>query len=441
MESRQTLRREAKIAACASRFFALVIFLFLSCTSSVRGQTVRGASSSSAAPSTEISQVRDGLTFEQIYELAARSNLQINAVRRRRAVAASGIIIAGQRPNPDFISAYTRSAPRLNVSVSQPIELGGKRARRLDVARGEVRLAELDEATALRTLRRDVRVAYFNLALARDAFGLGRQAVAQAQRLVEIAQARFEAGDIAQFEVLQAQLAAARATNDQSRLENAERVARAGINQLLNRAPDAPLDLQESLFIKPSAPVAVSELIARSLTQNVELQVAEQQLLNEQGRLRLARATRIPDLVLEPGIESFDPSLPNNYAFKMQVTVPLLIFNRRRGDITRSSALIEQLIAERDAARQRIASEIGQAMLRLDAARQQVGFYETKLLPDAERVRALTEEAYRAGQTGILPVVDAQRSTREVRQGYLQALFDYQSALAEVEGTAGVTLR
>jgi cobalt-zinc-cadmium efflux system outer membrane protein len=125
----------------------------------------------------------------------------------------------------------------------------------------------------------------------------------------------------------------------------------------------------------------------------------------------------------------------------MQVTVPLPIFNRSRGEIARSNALIEQLTAERDAARQRIASEIGQDTLRLESARQQVDFYETKLLPDADRVRDMAEESYRAGQTGILPVIDAQRSAREVRQGYLQSLFDYQAALADLEAAAGMNLR
>ncbi len=419
---------------CAAGAVLSVMLLAHTCVCALTAQ-VPVASPPVPQPTTS-----DGLTFEQVFAQAARDNLGVNAVRRRRAVAAAGVLIAGQRPNPEFITGYTRSEPRLNYSVSQPVELGGKRARRLEVARGEVGLAELDEAAALRTLRRDVRVAYFNLALARDTLGLNRQAVEQANKLVELAQARFEAGDIAQFEVLQAKLASARAANEQTRAENVARIARAALNQQLNRAPDAPLDLQDSLFITPT-PVRTAGLIGRALAQNVELRTAEQQLATEQSRLRLARAERIPDLLLEPGIESVDPSLPHGYGFKMQVTVPLPIFNRNRGEIARSNALVAQFAAERDATRQRIAAEIGQAALRLDAAREQVNFYEAKLLPDAEQVRELVEEAYRAGQTGLLPVIDAQRSAREVRQGYLQALFDYQSALADLEGAAGVELR
>jgi cobalt-zinc-cadmium efflux system outer membrane protein len=380
----------------------------------------------------------EGLSFEQLYEIAARDNLQITAVRRRRAVAEASVQIAGQRPNPDFISAYTRSEPRMNYSVSQLVELGGKRGRRIDIARNELRLTELDLDAALRTLRHDLRAAYFNLTLARNNYDLGQQALTQAKDLANIARERFEAGDIAQFEVLQANLGVDRATNDLDRQSNTERVARATLNQLLNRAPDAPLDLHDSLFSR-LGPVATQDLIARSLSQNVELRTTEQQIATEQSRLRLARAQRVPDLTLEPGLETFD-SAHSNPGFKMQVTVPLPIFNRGGAEIKKSSAMLSQLQAERDAARQRIASEIARASLNVEAARKQVEFYETKLLPDAERVRQLANEAYRIGQTSLLSVIDATRNAREVRQAYLQALFDYQTAVADLEQATGVKM-
>jgi cobalt-zinc-cadmium efflux system outer membrane protein len=380
----------------------------------------------------------DGLSFEQLYEIAARDNLQINAVRRRRAVAEADIRIAGQRPNPDFISAYTRAEPRWQPSLSQLVELGGKRGRRIDVARNQLLLTDLDLEAALRALRHDLRAAYFNLSLARNNYDLGQQAVTQAKELADIARERFDAGDIAQFEVLQANLGVDRARNDADRLGNSERIARATMNQLLNRAPDAPLDLRDSLFSRVG-PVPTQDLIARSLSQNVELRTAEQQIATEQSRLRLARAQRVPDLTLEPGLETFD-SAHSHPGFKMQVSVPLPIFNRGRADIDKSSATVAQLQAERDAARQRIAAEIARASLNVESARKQVEFYEAKLLPDAERIRELANEAYRIGQTSLLSVIDATRNAREVRQAYLQALFDYQTAVADLEQAAGVKM-
>jgi cobalt-zinc-cadmium efflux system outer membrane protein len=362
--------------------------------------------------------------------------LLVNAVRRRRAVAEAEVIIAGERPNPDFITAYTRSEPKLNYSVSQLVELGGKRGRRIDVARNELRLTELELDAALRTLRHDVRAAYFGVLLARDDLDLGRDVLAQARQLAEIAQARYDAGDIAQFEVLQVNLGVARVTNEVARLENVELVARSTLNQLLNRAPDAPLDLRDTLSLK-IATISTPDLIDQAFSQNVELKTAEQQIATEQSRLRLARAQRVPDVTLEPGVEALDSAFTHP-GFKMQVSLPLPIFNRQRGEIEKSSAMLDQLRAERDAARQRISAEIGRSALNLNSARRQVEFYETKLLPDAERVRQLAVESYQAGQTGILSVIDATRNARDVRQAYLQALFDYQTAVADLEQAAGV---
>src|SRR5262249_54427322 len=203
-----------------------------------------------------------------------------------------------------------------------------------------------------------------------------------------------------------------------------------------NRAPEAPIDLRDTLSYKvPTAPTP--ELIRQALTQNVDLKTAEQQITAEQSRLRLARAQRVPDVTLEPGIEAEDDMFTHP-GFKMQVTVPLPLFNRQKGEIQKSNATIDQLMAERDATRQRVSAEIGRAALNLESARKQVEFYETKLLPDAERVRQLAVESYRAGQIGILSVIDATRNARDVRQDYLQALFDYQSAVADLEQAAGV---
>src|SRR5882672_2063999 len=264
----------------------------------------------------------NGLAFEEIYDMAEHNNLQIAAVRRRRSVAEAAILIAGERPNPNFITAYTRSEPRVQPSVSQLIEMGGKRGRRIDVARNELRLTELDLDAALRTLRHDVRAAYFNLGLARNTLVLGQQAVDQARELADIARTRFEAGDIAQFEVLQANLAVDRPTNDLARLENSERIARAIMNQLLNRATDAPLDLRDSLFVRPGS-ISTPELIGRALQSNVDLRTADQQIATEQSRLKLARAQRVPDLTVEPGLEIVDSAFPGRPGFKMSVTVPL----------------------------------------------------------------------------------------------------------------------
>jgi hypothetical protein len=52
-------------------------------------------------------------------------------------------------------------------------------------------------------------------------------------------------------------------------------------------------------------------------------------------------------------------------------------------------------------------------------------------LPAAASVRARAVRAYQAGETGILPVLDALRGEREVTLGAIQDELAFQAALAE----------
>ena len=55
------------------------------------------------------------------------------------------------------------------------------------------------------------------------------------------------------------------------------------------------------------------------------------------------------------------------------------------------------------------------------ASRQtQVELYKQKLLPATRRLESMAEESYRAGKSGILTVMDAQRNAQTIELEYLQ---------------------
>jgi len=54
-------------------------------------------------------------------------------------------------------------------------------------------------------------------------------------------------------------------------------------------------------------------------------------------------------------------------------------------------------------------------------------------LKEAETVLKVAEAAYRLGERGIIDYLDAQRSYRSVRNDYLNARFDRQAALIDLD--------
>ena len=173
------------------------------------------------------------LTLQSALDLAEKQNLDLAAVRRRRAVALAGIQIARQRPNPSLSFEALRDTPHEALLFEQPLELGAKRGRRIEVARQEGILTDVEIGALERQVRRNTREAFYRALLSRAESARLARVVQLAQRLEQIARQRFEAGDVSQLEVIQAGLEVARAQADFQVARQREKVTLSQLNALL----------------------------------------------------------------------------------------------------------------------------------------------------------------------------------------------------------------
>ena len=95
-------------------------------------------------------QAGGALTLGAALQKAERQNLDLVAARARQAIAQAGIRIAGERPNPTLTFGALRDSPHEFVTVDQPLEIGPKRGRRIELARQESVLTDVE----IRTLER-----------------------------------------------------------------------------------------------------------------------------------------------------------------------------------------------------------------------------------------------------------------------------------------------
>ena len=69
---------------------------------------------------------------------------------------------------------------------------------------------------------------------------------------------------------------------------------------------------------------------------------------------------------------------------------------------------------------------------------EQVNHYEDRLLRQAREVMDGKIYSYNRGEVSLLEVLDAQRTYDEVQAQYIETLFNYSSALVELERSAGI---
>jgi len=378
------------------------------------------------------------ITLQQALELAARQNLDLVAARERRAFAVAGIRAARQIPNPTADLEFARDTPHEVLLFTQPVELGGKRAHRIDVARQEQTLTDVEIATTERQVRRSVREAYFSVAGMAAETARRARVLQLAQRLNEIAQQRFQAGDVAQLEVNQAQLGVARAEVDVRVARQQETVSRERLSALLNEPPDTGWKPLTPLEDAPPAP-PLADLVGRAYQSNAELKHLSQELRVEQAREGLLRAERVPDLGVIVGA-GFNALPDFRVGHHEGFTMNLPIFTRNQGELQQSSAQQRFLELQSAALRRTVAGDVQAAYYEWDARRAEVELYGKTLRPAAERVEQQAEESYRAGKVNLLTVLDAQRSVQEIEKSYLDSLGALQAAFAALEEITGTGL-
>jgi outer membrane protein, heavy metal efflux system len=119
--------------------------------------------------------------------------------------------------------------------------------------------------------------------------------------------------------------------------------------------------------------------------------------------------------------------------YRAGINIPLPFWNKREGPIAEATAQIRQARALAESSELQLLAALGSAYERYELATTQLELFQKGLLQEAEAGLRAAETAYRLGERGILEVLDAQRVLRTVRLDLLNAQFDREAALIDLE--------
>jgi outer membrane protein, heavy metal efflux system len=376
------------------------------------------------------------LTLEAAFARALAANPTLVAARLTRDVAIAGVALARERPNPEARVEFERETPTRAYGVGMPIELGGKRGRRIAVSEAVVQTSEAQRARTIVEIRAEVRRAYFEGVIATARLALFEELLSLAGRGRDAAEERFNAGSAPRLEVLQARLALAQAENETTAARATVTGARVRLNALLGFPLDAAVTLSTPLA---PASVPVDVAIARAQNSNAELAVLARRLAEQSARVAFARAMQVPDLAPEGTItRGAEPEFATGWRAAVAVAVP--IFTRHRAGVRVEEATLTQLTAQRAAVAARVIGEVASTAAVVEGQSQLYVRYRDAILPQALEVEHMAEDAYRLGQSGIAALLQALQASRDARLRALQAASDLQNTLVDLERAMGAPL-
>jgi cobalt-zinc-cadmium efflux system outer membrane protein len=367
----------------------------------------------------------DSLTLAAAMARARAARAQGAIAAAQVAEARGALRTAGMIPNPTVSYSHSEATPLNHLLVDQPFDWLLRRGADRSAARAGVARARADSTQTMLDLDHAVRLAYWRTRAALLSQALVEAQAVQADSLSQIAAARFRAGDISLLEQEQAGQEAARARQTVSSAREVAGVAVAGLVRAVGAEspPPPPSDpLDAGLDALPDSTLTLADVPL--------LRAAVADSVAAAAQIRSATKARLPIPSLQAGTEWGDPSEPGALTV-IGFAVPLPLWNRSGGTVAEARARAERLSAVAREARLDVARQVREARIHLQETARRARSARDSLIPAAAALRSRALRAYRAGETGILPVLDAFRAERDVALAGLQDQLAFQEAVAD----------
>jgi cobalt-zinc-cadmium efflux system outer membrane protein len=393
----------------------------------------------------QFSVAADSLELSKALELADGFHPQLQAGTAQVDAARAGITTAHAHPNPEVAFSAGRQTVRVpgNVSgfvttysFSQPLELGALRPTRIEYAERFVDSAEIARAEARLGVLSQVRRTFYEVLRRTGEITLANENLGLVENLRKKIQVRVDVGEAGRLELIRAEseLAMARTQANSARLRLVTEQAR------FRAAVGAPLDAGVTPVgaLDPAVSLpSFDELWKEAMEHHPALALARAEIRRAESRVEYERALLRPQPSVRTDLERY-PDVPN---YRVGIQFPIPFWNKRKGPIAEAVASVRQLSALARARELELRAALEGAYGRYQVANQQLMAFEEGLLKEAQEGLRAAETAYQLGERGILEVLDAQRTLRIVRLDFLNAQYDRQAALIDLDELRAKDLR
>jgi cobalt-zinc-cadmium efflux system outer membrane protein len=361
-------------------------------------------------------------------------------------------ITAFLRPNPEFtLSADgTQIAPHEGIwrptsgtqvqpNFSYLHERDHKRELRLQSAKEGTQIGGSLHEDLERNMLFSLRSAFVQTLEAKAVLDLARADLEYYDKIIEISQARFKDGDLAQVDLDRIELLRVQYESEiESAIVNL-RTQKIQLLQLLDsRTPVDQFDVVGPFdFSSDLGPL--DDLHQAALDARPDLRAAVQSIEQAKTNHKLAVANGSTDPTFGAWY-TYNPSFSNPYAHQtlgLSVNIPLRIFDKNQGEKQRTLIDIDRNQQLTDAARAQVFSDVDSAYEQVRSNIALLIPYKAKYRDQATRVRDTVTYAYQRGGASLMDFLNAQSDYRIVQLAYLQLVGSYLTAASQLNLAVG----
>jgi cobalt-zinc-cadmium efflux system outer membrane protein len=404
-------------------------------------QAPRQPSAASELP--KIKEPPDVLTLQEALALALMKNPALATFSWEVRAKEAQTLQAGLFPNPELsfeAEDFGGSKELQNfheadftLRLSQLIELGGKRSKRMRVAALEGNLEGWNYKTKRIDVLTEVTKAFIDVLSAQEQLSLAEELVSLSGQVLNTVSARVKAGKVSPIEKTKASITL---STSQFKLARAKQELVAARKRLVANWGDTSATFKKvkgDLYTTTSIP-SVEQLI-EYISKNPDIARWATEIQRQQAVVTLEESKKIPDLTLTGGVRH--KNAVDDNVFVAEISIPIPIFNRNQGDTLAAKHRLAKAKEEKRAMSLQVRTTLVDAYKRLSTASTEVNILKEKVLTGAQDTFEKVREGYRQGKFALLDVLDAQRTLFEAKGQYTETLTAYHKAIADIKRLIG----
>lgn len=388
----------------------------------------------------------DALSLQRAVANALAKNPELQTSTYALRAADARTTQAGLGPNPelsvqleDFAGTGRHrdfDAAQVTFALSQVIELGSKRERRVDAARKAQGLLAVEVQARQLDVLAEVARRFIRVAADQQQIALTRRATELAGKTVAEVEKRVKAAKSPEVELHRARIALTRAQVEEEHAEHELLSSRRKLAATWGDTEARFAPVSADLYALPT--LGDFDALQTRLASNPDFtRFASEERLRD-AEVRLAQSRRAPNIQIAAGIRRLQAT--QDEAFVLSLSMPLMMRDRNEGGIAEAEARRNSVSAEKQAAFIRAQAQLFELYQELRHSITEAKSLSGDVLPQMEQVLKGTEYAYQRGRYSYLEWVDAQRDLLDARRSLIEAAANAHRYLAEIERLTGELL-
>jgi len=391
------------------------------------------------------------ITFNQFLAGVRTGNLGYIAEEFNVDISEAALRASKIFPDPEVTVNYSNNEDRtiqmgqsVETGISYPVNLGNKRRAGIDLARSHNEFSHLILEAYFRNLRADAAISYFATLKDQKIHLFQKEIQKQLVALAGADSLRLKTGEATELDALQSSLEARSQLKEVIQSLADTRNSCLNLMILQGKMHSDTLDSPSDDFPVRKRNFDLNQLIDNALNNRTELMIAVKNREVSEKNLKLLRANRAFEFSLEAGysynsiVRNEIAPAPAHNSLSAGIVFPLKFSNFNKGSLQTAELAVKQnqtLVKETEL---QVTAEVIRAYNDFYAQDQKVENFNMSLIEDAGKILNGRIYSYQQGDSGLLDVLNAQRTYIELKINYIEALFSYTSALIELERASGI---